>query len=122
MADLSGHEAGNGGYSQRKPTAHRVSSTRKLVRSPDNRSYAQPLRRDAKKSRRPDIGRFVSCLRFVLERQPQKAVVHVVHVYEISRNRPEVVDAGRPSKDRTGRIDCRDITVGTTQIAVEHTI
>ena len=30
MVDLSGHEAGNGGYSQRKPTAHRVSSTRKL--------------------------------------------------------------------------------------------
>jgi hypothetical protein len=29
MVDLSGHEAGNGGYSQRKPTAHRVSSTRK---------------------------------------------------------------------------------------------
>jgi hypothetical protein len=29
--DLSGHEAGNGGYSQRKPTAHRDSSTRKLV-------------------------------------------------------------------------------------------
>ena len=34
MVDLSGHEAGNGGYSQRKPTAHRVSSTRKLVLSP----------------------------------------------------------------------------------------
>ena len=30
MVDLSGHEAGNGGYSQRKPTAHRVSSTRKV--------------------------------------------------------------------------------------------
>ena len=29
MVDLNGHEAGNGGYSQRKPTAHRVSSTRK---------------------------------------------------------------------------------------------
>jgi hypothetical protein len=30
MADLSGHEAGNGGYSQRKPTAcPRVSSTRR---------------------------------------------------------------------------------------------
>ena len=36
MADLNGHEAGNGGYSQRKPTAHRDSSTRKLVR---NASY-----------------------------------------------------------------------------------
>jgi hypothetical protein len=31
MVDLSGHEAGNGGYSQRKPTAHRDSSTRKRV-------------------------------------------------------------------------------------------
>jgi len=31
MVDLSGHEAGNGGYSQRKPTAHRVSSTRKFA-------------------------------------------------------------------------------------------
>ena len=31
MVDLNGHEAGNGGHSQRKPTAHRVSSTRKLV-------------------------------------------------------------------------------------------
>ena len=31
MVDLRGHEAGNGGYSQRKPTAHRDSSTRKLV-------------------------------------------------------------------------------------------
>jgi len=30
MVDLTGHEAGNGGYSQRKPTAHRVSSTRKV--------------------------------------------------------------------------------------------
>jgi integrase len=29
MVDLNGHEAGNGGYSQRKPTAPRVSSTRK---------------------------------------------------------------------------------------------
>jgi hypothetical protein len=29
--DLNGHEAGNGGYSQRKPTTHRDSSTRKLV-------------------------------------------------------------------------------------------
>ena len=27
MVDLNGHEAGNGGYSQRKPTAHRDSST-----------------------------------------------------------------------------------------------
>lgn len=34
MVDLNGHEAGNGGYSQRKPTAHRDSSTRKLVRMP----------------------------------------------------------------------------------------
>src|ERR1700730_6003566 len=30
MVDLNGHEAGNGGYSQRKPTAHRVSSTRNI--------------------------------------------------------------------------------------------
>src|ERR1700688_648812 len=30
MVDLNGHEAGNGGYSQRKPTAHRVSSTRSV--------------------------------------------------------------------------------------------
>jgi hypothetical protein len=29
MVDLNGHEAGNGGDSQRKPTAHRVSPTRK---------------------------------------------------------------------------------------------
>jgi hypothetical protein len=28
MVDLNGHEAGNGGHSQRKPTAYRVSSTR----------------------------------------------------------------------------------------------
>src|SRR5437660_11150135 len=28
MVDLSGHEAGNGGHSQRTPTAHRGSSTR----------------------------------------------------------------------------------------------
>src|SRR5215831_1310736 len=28
MVDLNGHEAGNGGYGQRKPKAHRVSSTR----------------------------------------------------------------------------------------------
>src|SRR5215469_3297066 len=27
--DLNGHEAGNGGYSQRKPTAHLASSTRR---------------------------------------------------------------------------------------------
>ena len=27
MVDLHGHEAGNGGYSQRKPKAHRDSST-----------------------------------------------------------------------------------------------
>jgi len=39
MVDLSGHEAGNGGYSQRKPTAHRDSSTRKLVLRPDNVNY-----------------------------------------------------------------------------------
>jgi hypothetical protein len=30
MVDLNGHEAGNGGYSQRKPSVHRVSSTRKV--------------------------------------------------------------------------------------------
>jgi hypothetical protein len=41
MVDLSGHEAGNGGYSQRKPTAHRDSSTRKLVIWPDYNSYAE---------------------------------------------------------------------------------
>jgi hypothetical protein len=29
MVDLNGHKAGNGGYSQRKPTALRDSSTRK---------------------------------------------------------------------------------------------
>jgi hypothetical protein len=29
MVDLNGHDAGNGGYSQRKPTAYWVSSTRK---------------------------------------------------------------------------------------------
>jgi hypothetical protein len=29
--DLNGHEAGNGGYSQRKPTAHLASSTRKSL-------------------------------------------------------------------------------------------
>jgi hypothetical protein len=31
MVDLNGHEAGNGGYSQRKPIAHRVSSLWKLA-------------------------------------------------------------------------------------------
>ena len=51
-----------------------------------------------------------------------EAMIDIVHVSVVSRNRTEVVDAGRPSKDRTGRIDRRDITVGTTQIAVEHTI
>jgi len=39
MVDLSGHEAGNGGYSQRKPTAHRDSSTRNVALSPDFDSY-----------------------------------------------------------------------------------
>ena len=34
MVDLNGHEAGNGGYSQRKPAAHRDSSTRKLALTP----------------------------------------------------------------------------------------
>jgi hypothetical protein len=29
MADLNGHEAGNGGHSQGKPTAYRDSSTRR---------------------------------------------------------------------------------------------
>jgi hypothetical protein len=29
MVDLNGHEAGNGGHSQGKPTAYRVSSTRR---------------------------------------------------------------------------------------------
>jgi hypothetical protein len=29
MADLNGHAAGNGGYSQGKPTAYRDSSTRR---------------------------------------------------------------------------------------------
>src|ERR1700745_1167999 len=33
MVDSNGHEAGNGGYSQRKPTAHRDSSTRKLAQT-----------------------------------------------------------------------------------------
>jgi hypothetical protein len=39
MVDLNGHEAGNGGYSHRKPTPHRDSSTRKLVRMPDYNSH-----------------------------------------------------------------------------------
>ena len=34
MVDLNGHEAGNGGYSHRKPTAHRDSSTRKVAITP----------------------------------------------------------------------------------------
>ena len=44
MVDLRGHEAGNGGYSQRKPTAHRVSSTRKLVIWPVLVSYSVGIR------------------------------------------------------------------------------
>jgi TonB family protein len=36
MVDLRGHETGNGGYSQRKPTAHRDSSTRKVAIRPDS--------------------------------------------------------------------------------------
>src|ERR1700741_4886494 len=39
MVDLNGHEAGNGGYSQRKPAAHRDSSTRKVVRRLDYSNY-----------------------------------------------------------------------------------
>ena len=31
MVDLNGHKTGNRGYSQRKPKAHRVSSTRNLL-------------------------------------------------------------------------------------------
>ena len=31
MVDLYGHEAGNGGYSQGKPTVHRASSTRNVI-------------------------------------------------------------------------------------------
>jgi REP-associated tyrosine transposase len=31
MVDLYGHEAGNGGYSQGKPTVHRASSTRNIA-------------------------------------------------------------------------------------------
>jgi len=34
MANLNGHEAGNGGHSQATPTAHRFSSTRRDVRYP----------------------------------------------------------------------------------------
>jgi hypothetical protein len=33
MVDLNGHEAGNGGHSQGKPTAYRDSSTRRDGRS-----------------------------------------------------------------------------------------
>jgi hypothetical protein len=41
MVDLNGHEAGNGGHSQGKPTAYRDSSTRRdeefaTVVTPDN--------------------------------------------------------------------------------------
>ena len=43
MVDLNGHEAGNGGYSQRKPAAHRVSSTRKVVIRPGYVTYHRPL-------------------------------------------------------------------------------
>jgi hypothetical protein len=38
MVDLNGHEAGNGGYSQRTPTAHRVSSTRNSNRLTEARA------------------------------------------------------------------------------------
>ena len=44
MVDLTGHEAGNGGYSQRKPTDHRVSSTRKLVLWPVFNTYPSVFR------------------------------------------------------------------------------
>ena len=42
MVDLNGHEAGNGGHSQGKPTAHRDSSTRRdgMLRQP---SFQAPL-------------------------------------------------------------------------------
>jgi len=38
MVDLNGHEAGNGGHSQGKPTAYRDSSTRReaMLRQPAN--------------------------------------------------------------------------------------
>ena len=37
MADLNGHEAGNGGHSQGKPTAYRDSSTRREASRVENR-------------------------------------------------------------------------------------
>jgi hypothetical protein len=45
--DLNGHEAGNSGYSQRKPTAHWDSSTRKVTRTPGFVTYLYSLEKFA---------------------------------------------------------------------------
>ena len=51
MVDLSGHEAGNGGYSQREPKAHWVSSTRSDHSSADR---ARSLRKQERALVNPD--------------------------------------------------------------------
>ena len=56
MVDLNGHEAGNGGYSQRKPTAHRVSSTRKNQLPAEARSNLQGPREISVDTRIPEEG------------------------------------------------------------------
>jgi hypothetical protein len=50
MVDLNGHEAGNGGYSQRTPTTHRDSSTRKFIEGAPLDEHTVTERRPGKHS------------------------------------------------------------------------
>ena len=53
MVNLNGHEAGNGGYSQREPTAHWGSSTRNSPRKKEPKAkrvkaHQRPVQRETK--------------------------------------------------------------------------
>jgi hypothetical protein len=68
MADLNGHEAGNGGHSQGKPTAYRDSSTRRDASRVENRrsGFSLPVAADEAFASSPQSGLAWFCFLFPL--------------------------------------------------------
>ena len=67
MVNLNGHEAGNGGYSQREPTAHWASSTRKSPMKKEPKAKRAKAQRPVQRETKEVLAELVEKLRGRLE-------------------------------------------------------
>jgi hypothetical protein len=67
MVNLNGHEAGNGGYSQREPTAHWGSSTRKSPTKKESKAKGAKAQRPVPRETEQVLAELMEKLRGKLE-------------------------------------------------------